>query len=503
MSSNASTLKAQLTLKRKSRPNSISSIARLTRKYRYVRADKERRLLRNRESVLSKLTRNAFKRNSGKSLILLPEDEDGGQSADDEEEIDELPHDSPPTHVTPTDCDVDLLLSDEDAQWHLSTTSRNELNLSSGKGRRCVRLDDEDSESHLIALMQASSTICVRQDPTRSDNTVVGIATNLTHSKREAKKSLLAKHAASTYRLLQSEIGDLNRLTKPNANYEQTIVDHILNRLQQSLTASKYMQVLQELADKKTDDMEGVSSLKIGRLLQRLQPTIGNSDLFDELLLLLNVDEAFQLGRQFDFFYWKKFQLFAHKLLHHFQPDLSAFNRLLKNLKQLKHNECELDKKRLKTLMNRHLNGHPYLMSEFYALFLDESPAEYLCNDQTAFDHLVLTDSPSKQEANLATLANEPHELIEIQLEALDQKYGTDQCPCRLCHHLQVVTKADDNDGRLAANLEPTTNHCIACSLKFINGKPFAVHKNRKLQPVLVDFLVQSPSSESVNTSGN
>lgn len=541
----------------KNRQNSACLILQLTRKYRYVRHP--RQLSRHVRSSRNKWIRNRSNNLDYDRSKSVDDDDDGGHcdyATEDDEDDDDEPDDlselvldsTLPVVQQPSECDVDLLLSDEDAQWHLSNDC-GELNLSDGGSTsiRSTRLDDEDSESHLIALMQASSTICVRQDARSkgsihlshdasitdagaTDSVITAVHHNMAHSKREAKKSLLAKHSESTYRLLHEEPIAFDWLTKPNALYEQTLVEHVLTRLRESLNEEKYLQVLETLAveednaednreDNETED-DGLraSDSAVARLLQRLQTIIhDSSELFDELVLCLNVTEAFTLGRHFDFFYWKKFELFAHKLIRHFEPDLVALNRLLKNLKQLRQNcDGELDKKRLRTLMNRYLNGHPYLIHEFSALFLDELPPDHLFNDPDSFDQLLLiTDhhphhhshhlqhqtqpSVNKQEcSNQSDRDHRSYESIEIKLNATDQLYGTDQCPCRLCHH-SLRNLADPRDQEAAGDsslaTEATTNHCIACSLKFISGKPFAIQKNRKLQPVLVDFVASVGSS--------
>ena len=51
-----------------------------------------------------------------------------------------------------------------------------------------------------------------------------------------------------------------------------------------------------------------------------------------------------------------------------------------------------------------------------------------------------------------------------------EKLFGTDQCPCH-CH----------------PNKQPTSNHCIHCSIRFINGKIYA-REGKVLKPVRVQY---------------
>ncbi|RWS27220.1 GON-4-like protein [Leptotrombidium deliense] len=341
-----------------------------------------------------------------------------------------------------------------------------------------AKVDDEDNESDLEALMLASSTIT--SSKMRSNQNF--------QSKREGKKVMAAKHRESTALILSE---NWNENDSKKAEKEDVLVEHFLARVREVLTDNQdYVQFLTYLNEfgvkRSANSTTGLKELY--KNIESLLLKVNASDVLDEFVLFLQPHEAALCGKTFDYLYWRRFTSFIRKLEVYFCSDSTSLFRLYKVLWQMKQNDSSVDKKKLRNAISKIVNNQPYLMHEFSSLFLDEKPSDHLFANDEDFDEIQVTSDEEENEN-----ANTPKEYVEninLSVETEDLKYGTNECPCKLCH----------ND-----NTEITKKrHCIACSIKFIGGKVYLQgHKKPQLAEIHYNDCGQkqcTANSESVKT---
>ena len=174
----------------------------------------------------------------------------------------------------------------------------------------------------------------------------------------------------------------------------------------------------------------------------------------------------------FEYLYWKRVLSFMKKLETYFAGDQQGLQRIFRILKQLKQNEQTLDKSKIKASMNKILNGHTYLMNELSSLFLDEKPNEYLLMNDEDFDEIKIDDKGDSDDF---------FENINIPVYSEELKYGTNECPCKVCHQTEKIAG----------------KHCISCSIKFIGGRIYILQSNKKFHLAQVNFNDKSDSKLS------
>ncbi|RWS05555.1 hypothetical protein B4U79_16302 [Dinothrombium tinctorium] len=311
------------------------------------------------------------------------------------------------------------------------------------------KIDDEDNESDLEALMVASSTITTNK--MRSNQNF--------QSKREGKKQLAAKHKESTT-LILSENWLENDPKK--AEKEDVLAEHFLACAREVLTDNQdyiqFLTYLNEFSEKRSSSSFNPESVKqFYDNIEQLLLKVNAREVLDELVLFLGPQEAAKCGKFFDYLYWRRFIGFVRKLEVYFGDDSSTLFRLYKALLHLKQNESLIDKKKLRSTVSKAVNNQPYLMHEFSSLFLDEKPSDHLFANDEDFDEIEVTSDDD--ECDNAKCAKDYMENIHLDLTSDDLKYGTSDCPCKKCHN-------ESSDAM-------KKRHCIACSIKFIGGKVY------------------------------
>jgi len=186
-----------------------------------------------------------------------------------------------------------------------------------------------------------------------------------------------------------------------------------------------------------------------------------------ECVLFLSAEQAEECDKMFDFLYWKRFFNFVRKLEIYSSNDSQCLQRLFRSLNQLKQNSENCDKNRIRSTVNRVLNGHSYLMHEFSTLVLEEKPSEYLFEDED-FDEIVIDSSDDEERTEMTDKMS--FETINIPESDDELKYGTNECPCRSCP------------------VGHTTHHCTSCSIRFIGGRVYLTQNHKKLGLAEIHF---------------
>ena len=383
----------------------------------------------------------------------------------------------------------------------LSSPNSSSLNESQTLFSSNLLAANEDSENHLLELIKASSTIANR----KAQRTALD--SQLFSAKKETKKSSAAKHKERTIGLLNEFNRHENSLVQKEDRIvnEDILIDYFLGKIKECLGKEEqaaFVRLLEEFdlvhrrLVEKLGKPETASSSKsvpdeqdLNEELQQVYLKIknlvsesSNGELIDEFLLFMNYEIVRQLNKQFDFNYWTKVKCFVQKIVIYLNQDSGALIRLIKLLKQLKQNESDLDKKRIRSALNKFLNSQPYLLNELNSLFLEEAPQEYLFAFNEDFDEVDLEEEMSK----------EPHksdykfETVNLNDSAEEDLYLTRQCPCKFCHsNLSTPTAAD---GSPPAD-QQTMRHCISCSLKYYKNKVYCCQENRKLHFTSIEYI--------------
>lgn len=355
-----------------------------------------------------------------------------------------------------------------------------------------LQITNEDSENQLLEFIKASSTItnCKGQCGQRDAQLVSTSVAN----KKEGKKSSAVKHKEKTICLL-NEFNRNEMLNEDRLVNEEILIDYFLNRIKDTLTKEEqttFLQCLEEfdliyrkLIDRatksdqpnnhRTSDLDD----ELVQVYSKIKHLISdNNELIDEFLLFMNYELVKHLNKQFDFNYWIKVKNFVQKIAIYLNQDCGSLIRLLKLLKQLKQNETDLDKKRIRTALSKFLNSQPYLLSELNALFLEETPQDCLLAFNEDFDEIDL-----EEEANqtMDAESNDDQKFETINLSNLvesEQNYLTKECPCKFCHH---QSNADAFDSQ--------SKHCISCSLKYYRNKFYCLEINQKLNFTSIEYI--------------
>lgn len=372
---------------------------------------------------------------------------------------------------------------------------------------------NEDNEHHLLELIKASSTITNHKDIQRgqSDNqfynqtstsTNVNATNYSTANKKESKKNLAAKHRERTISLL-NELNHHDKLDlKSNENKlvnEDLLIDYYLHKLKECLTKDdqlKFISLLEEfdLKNRKLIDLINKQELKndddclneekilnqsIKKIYSRIRELLmessgNNSELIDEFILFMNHEVVKQLDKQFDFNYWIRIKNFAQKLVVYLNQNSCSLIRLIKLLKQLKQNESDqIDKKRIKSILNKFLNSQPYLLNELNSLFFEEQPLDYLFAFGEDFDEIDLDEEINHSQAMKDQRnKNLKFETINLSLTDEEQNYLSKDCPCKFCHNQSEGTSTNLNAD------QTQMKHCISCSLKYCKNKIYCSADN-------------------------
>lgn len=361
-------------------------------------------------------------------------------------------------------------------------TEENDLNEN-------VLNDDEefDDESDLAALMTASSTIAIKNKLKAriSESSTSSVTASIT--KKEGRKSLAIKHKESTLQLLAH---DLNQESDSDQPKGQTLINYYLERIKQTLKHEQFIQFL-DLLSKLHEENFQQDSLQQNSLQQnsfystdafnKIENFLENHNVDDELkdalVLFLNSTQARECGKMFEYLYWKRVLSFMKKLEIYFAGDQQGLQRIFRILKQLRQNEQTLNKSKIKVSMSKILNGHTYLMNELSSLFLDEKPNEYLLMNDEDFDEIKIDDKGDSDDF---------FENINIPVYSEELKYGTNECPCKMCHQTEKIAG----------------KHCISCSIKFIGGRIYILQSNKKFHLAQVNFSDKSdPKFAQMNFS--
>ncbi|XP_053213000.1 GON-4-like protein [Panonychus citri] len=463
---------------------------------------------------------------------------------------------------------------DEPDQSQLSSPGQQSTNLTSKsdspinpcsveKESESMTQNEDDDESDLAALMVASSTITSNKGRNKSHDTSSGSA-----SKKEAKKSLTTKHKESTVLLLSEEdwlLNDSNREQK-----EQIMVQCFVSKVREVLKSDEdYVQFLTYLSEfgknrssnsSETDGNGGNnSSIKdLHHKTEKLLRKVNAQQVMEDFVLLLNASEAQECGKMYQYLHWRRYLSFIRKLEVYSAVEPNCIPRLHKTLIQLKASETPVDKQRLKAAVSKAISGHPYLINEFSSLFLDEKPKSYLFASDEDFDNLVITNVQNFGSRCWGSiLADDLFENVSVDISGDERKYGTNECPCKLCHNNSNNNNTNGNISSIGSNNNsvnsntidggnlataasnpipatctsnsttviattssviglplgepegskrnqqsqsttvPPLRHCAACSLRFIGGKIY-LQGPKKMQPAEVQYTPVRESRSSV-----
>lgn len=340
---------------------------------------------------------------------------------------------------------VDQVANKEDESIKPPDAEREEID-ETVKDRDCL-FDEEEPEQlqnveneQLAALMAASSTII----------------NNKMERKKETKKDIIIKQKESTNKLLFEDWEN----NDPDVEFrEQALVEHFLNKAQEHFNCDEhfitFLQLLSNFHESRTTTSGTSSKKTLASVFIEIEKFLESKNalkLLDELILFLTIQEAQQVGKTFEFYFWKRFTCFMRKLEVLSTSDSQLLSRFCKTLAQLKQNEPNCDKVRIRNAVNKVLNGHPYLMAEFSTLCLEEKPLDAYLNVCSQFaDQISWQGTDSTSRGFLTPV---------ISKQGL---YGTKDCPCTHCHQ---------------ESSKPKKNHCIKCSInvveKIISSEPVA-----------------------------
>lgn len=341
--------------------------------------------------------------------------------------------------------------------------------------------NEDDEESDLAALMVASTTITSNKGRTKSHDAQSGNS-----GKKETKKPQNVRHRESTG-LLLSENWSLNDCSREQK--EQVIVQLFMNKVRESLKDDEdYTRFLTYLNEFGQQRCEKNSLRDLHQKTEKLLQEANSRQVMEDFVLLLNATEARDCGKMYEYLHWRRYMNFIRKLEIYSLVEPNCISRLHKALILLKSSEMTIDKQKLRSVVSKAISGHPYLMNEFSTLFLDEKPKDYLFANDDDFDqsHLLSEDTDTGQ----------PYENILLDLTQEERKYGTNECPCAICHGSSspvsspVVnsTNAQENESDRKTNQSASIRHCVACSIRFIGGKVY-LKGPRKVQPAEVLYL--------------
>lgn len=297
---------------------------------------------------------------------------------------------------------------------------------------------EQDDENELAALMAASSTII----------------NNKMERKKETKKDIMIKQKESTNKLLFEDWEN----NDPDIEFrEQALVEHFLSKAQEHFNCDEhfitFLQLLSNFHESRItsgtnnnhNNNNSNNKKTLASVFDEIEKFLESKNalkLLDELVLFLNIQEAQQVGKTFEFYFWKRFTCFMRKLEVLSTSDSQLLSRFCKTLAQLKQNEPNCDKTRIRSAVNKVLNGHPYLMAEFSTLCLEEKPLDAYLNVCSQFADQITWQPPSTMSRGFLT-----------PILTKQGLYGTKDCPCTHCH--QETAK-------------PKKNHCIKCSVNVI-----------------------------------
>ncbi|XP_074602516.1 gon-4 like protein muscle wasted isoform X2 [Brevipalpus obovatus] len=341
--------------------------------------------------------------------------------------------------------------------------------------------NEDDDESDLAALMVASTTITSNKGRTKSHDAQSGNS-----GKKETKKPQNVRHRESTG-LLLSENWALNDCSREQK--EQVIVQLFMNKVRESLKDDEdYTRFLTYLNEFGQQRRQKNSLRDLHQKTEKLLQEANSRQVMDDFVLLLNATEARDCGKMYEYLHWRRYMNFIRKLEIYSLVEPNCISRLHKALILLKSSETTIDKQKLRSVVSKAISGHPYLMNEFSTLFRDEKPKDNLFASDGDFDqsHLLSEDTDPGQ----------PYENILLDLTQEERKYGTNECPCNICHGSSspigspVVnsTNAQDNETDRKTNQSASIRHCVACSIRFIGGKVY-LQGPRKVQPAEVLYL--------------
>ncbi|XP_015789914.1 GON-4-like protein [Tetranychus urticae] len=347
--------------------------------------------------------------------------------------------------------------------------------------------NEDDDESDLAALMVASSTITSNKGRNKSHE-------SSSVSKKEAKKSLVTKHKESTVLLLSEDwlLNDYNREQK-----EQIMVQCFINKVREALKSDEdYVQFLNYLNEFGKQRSTNGSIKDLHQKTEKLLRKVNAQQVMEDFVLLLNASEAQECGKMYQYLHWRRYLSFIRKLEVYSAVEPNCIPRLHKTLVQLKLSETPVNKQRLKAAVSKAISGHPYLINEFSSLFLDEKPKDYLFANDEDFDNIAITNA---QDLNAADdEGDDSFENVMVDLNGEESKYGTNACPCKICHNnVNNNNNCSSSNGSENATSAPL-RHCASCSLKFIGGKIY-LQGPKKIQPAEVQYLGLRESRAVVN----
>lgn len=349
----------------------------------------------------------------------------------------------------------------------------------------CTVIDDEND---LLALMQASCLAVSKR------------ARNSLESEHARRKSdIVARQRDNGLAILRSELSAESDKTQRR---QELLINYFLKRAKSLLTSKDFLSFLELLTtfDTSTKSRQEIykqirqfliETRKLYAKVNSDQPVSRQSvldgirELIEISVLFLDFIEAKNCGQAYNYLCWRKMFDFMDKVEMYLSLTYSSriqqhncLQRLIRSLSQLA--EQSVDKSKIKAVVSKIFNGHPLLMEEFTSLLLDGPIPKYLYANSEDFDEFVIGE-PNNQCENVRIPANEE-----------DLNFGTDKCPCKLCHR-------EDEESSSSIS-----SHCSACSVRFISGRIYLPQMNsltKKMQ--LIEYVRDEPEANvEPNESG-
>nr|XP_046912946.1 uncharacterized protein LOC124493875 [Dermatophagoides farinae] len=384
--------------------------------------------------------------------------------------------------------------------------------------------DDGDDEEDLMALMEASWTTVANsqhgkqpQQRSHQDQDDVG------RINRRKSELLALQRESSRYIIEHSTGGASSNIDSIN----DRLISYYLKRSRKLLVYDedyfRFLELISNFNDQPYSHEKMYNQLREFLFEIRCKYAEQHADNavlrqqvldgFDELIELLLLLVLFSIDRSdsnhylmnnrstFEYLHWQRTLEFFRKLelylsfVYDGHPNqqqncVQKMIRLLnQSLSQHKHTSSE-QRTKIKTSVSKILSNHPLLMKEFSSLFLEDSPSDHLYSDAEDFDEFTIP-TDIEMDTDVVVVVDDDELSIEnctIPIDPNDSKYGTNECPCRECHHQTTETTTTT-----AAN-----NHCTMCSIRFISGRiylPQISTNSKRLQ--LVEYVHQRHQQQS------
>ncbi|KAK6643204.1 hypothetical protein RUM43_004708 [Polyplax serrata] len=253
------------------------------------------------------------------------------------------------------------------------------------------------------------------------------------------------------------ELLDLNNDTLKEKK-EQAFAENYLMRVQQRLKEkeeSLYHQFLDLICDFQ------VNQISVCDLYRKVKSLfICHTDLTEDFVAFLTPEQAVECGVFMEHLLLTSMSDFLNMIDIYFAKSPQQIKKIHSVLESLASQPNVNTEAVVNTVLPL-LKGNPVLKDYFIHLLPDTRPPDNFCIDYEEVEYSELNSDVSDDEDNVEM----------IHLPEVEDHYGGDLCPCN-CHNEKKKELGE---------------HCVSCSLKFINGKVF-LQNGKLLRPARVVF---------------